>query len=344
MNDAGDFGFDFSGIKAYSGYYLDSQKLKESASGGIASAIAEGFISDGGVVFGVTYSPDFRNAEYCCVERLEDLKKIKGSKYITSKKEVFLDGEYRSVYKVLQEKLEKGYKVLFIGLGCDVGAVRQNLKVQGINTDKLYTIDLICHGPMSPKVASQFLDTLEKKYGSKVIDFNVRYKKTGWVPPYIRAVFESGEVFEQPFYDTDYGKAFSILSREACFHCKYRGESHESDITVGDYWGMIQETPEYNKYGVSILFLNREEKGNVLLDLIDRNAFYLQEADIVRALKGNTNYFKCRTKPDNYDGFVNNFEQQGLHYAVMHSMGAKTRAKYMLKKVLPKSVTDVLKK
>ena len=344
MNGAGDFGFDIRRIKTYSGYYLDHKKLKESASGGVASAIAEKFLMDGGVVFGVTYSPDFRNAEYCYAERPEELEKMKGSKYIASKKEVCIDGEYMSVYKVLQDKLEKGYKVLFIGLGCDVGAVHQYLKVQGVSTEKLYTIDLVCHGPTSPKVAAQYLDALEKKYKSRVIDFTVRYKKVGWVPPYIRAVFESGAVYEYPFYDTDYGKAFSIFPREVCFHCKFRGAFHASDITVGDYWGMIEKPPEYNIDGVSIIFLNNPNKGKMLLDLLDQKTFHIQETDIIRALKGNTNYYQCRKKPKNYDKFAKNFVEHGLHYAVVHSISTGTRAKSILKMVLPRPIIDALKK
>ena len=77
-----EFGFDISKIKAYSGYYKDERKLRASASGGIATEIAEKFILHGGVVFGVIYSSDFRNAEYYCAQSVDELDKLKGSKYI----------------------------------------------------------------------------------------------------------------------------------------------------------------------------------------------------------------------------------------------------------------------
>ena len=344
MNDAGEFGFDISGIKAYSGYYLDPGRLRESASGGAASAIAEGFLGAGGVVFGVTYGPDFRSAEYCCAERPEELERMKGSKYIASRKEVCVDGAYRSVYRAIQDKLENGYRVLFIGLGCDVGAVCRYLEVRGVGTENLYTMDLICHGPTSPEVAAQYLDALEKKRRSRVVDFTVRYKKTGWVPPYLRAVFESGEVYERPFYETDYGRAFSRFPRAGCFHCGFRGAHHASDLTVGDYWGVPEKPPEYNKDGVSILFLNRPGKGETLLELLDRETFHLREADVVRALKGNASYHQRRKKPKGYDQFAKNFAERGLHDAVARSTGIRARAKSALKSVLPQGVIKALKK
>ena len=105
MIETGDFGFDICSIKTFSGYYLDLDKLKDSSSGGAASAIAERFIMYGGVVFGVKYSRDFRSAEYCYAERTEELEQMKGSKYITSKKEVFFNGKYMSVYKYVSPLL-----------------------------------------------------------------------------------------------------------------------------------------------------------------------------------------------------------------------------------------------
>lgn len=50
-----------------------------------------------------------------------------------------------------------------------------------INTDKFYTIDLICAGPLPTKIHAAFVDELEKKYHSRLTSFNSRYKKEGWL-------------------------------------------------------------------------------------------------------------------------------------------------------------------
>ena len=70
-------GFDFTLIKSYSGYYVDDDNLLKSASGGAVSIISEAIVRRGGVVFGATYSDDYKRSEYKCVEKLEDLELLK---------------------------------------------------------------------------------------------------------------------------------------------------------------------------------------------------------------------------------------------------------------------------
>ena len=82
-------------MKAYSGFFKDQKKLLESASGGVATALSERIINCGGVVFGVKYTDDYHGAEYCCVESVEMLDQLKGSKYTRSSK--------GNIYRTLSE-------------------------------------------------------------------------------------------------------------------------------------------------------------------------------------------------------------------------------------------------
>ena len=126
-------------ICAYSGYFREREKLLASSSGGAAIAISEAIIKQGGVVFGACYSKDFRTAEFCCVENIKELSRLKGSKYVeTSKKDL---------WPLVAEKLRTGKKILFIGLGCDVAALRSFVRANKLNDENLYAIDLICYGP-----------------------------------------------------------------------------------------------------------------------------------------------------------------------------------------------------
>ena len=60
------------------GYYRDDQKLKESASGGICTALAEMMINQlNGVVFGAAYSNDFSQVEYAIATNVQQLSKKK---------------------------------------------------------------------------------------------------------------------------------------------------------------------------------------------------------------------------------------------------------------------------
>ena len=54
--------------------------------------------------------------------------------------------------------------------------------------------------------------------------------------------------------------------------------------------------------------------------------------DIDISLKNNRMYEKSRLKPSYYDSFDNDFKQNGLHYACVHSPGYKSYKKSALKK------------
>ena len=263
---------EYSGLQAYSGYYYDDNILKQSASGGAADVLARQVLEENGVVFGVAYSENFKSAGYICIESPDDLHLIRGSKYIVPNKQILIEGKYYSIYEVIEQKLKQNKKVLFIGLGCDVGAVKKYLEVNSIDDSNLYTIDLICHGPTFQAVQEDYINALEKKFASKIVEFSMRYKKKEWTPPYVYAAFANGKKYYKPFYETDLGYAFKVYSRKACFNCKYKGHNHIADLTVGDYWGLKPGMVGYNPKGVSII-LSRTEKGSHMISQINKDRF-----------------------------------------------------------------------
>ena len=167
--------FDSFNLKTYSGYYVDNDKLINSASGGAVSAISEAIISRGGVVFGASYSDDFKRAEYRCIDSLDGLELLKGSKYCETSKEIVINNETKSCYAVLEEKIKENRLILFVGLGCDIGAVLTYCESKKLDTSNLFTIDILCHGPTTALVHRQYIEGLEKKHRSKIKSFNVRY-------------------------------------------------------------------------------------------------------------------------------------------------------------------------
>lgn len=318
-----DINFDYSGLKAYSGYFKDNNELLSCSSGGAATAISKLIIKKGGIVYGVGYSDDFYQAEYKLAETIEQLDQFKGSKYVEVTKKIRVGDTYESVYSHVIKSLTSDKLVLFIGLGCDVSALIMMCKSKNINIKNLYTVNLICHGPTYKEVHTQYLEFLEKKYNSKIINFTVRFKKDKWQPIYLHAEFKNGKVYEVPFYDPyecDYGNAFRIYLKKSCYNCHFKGPNHKSDITVGDYWGIKQEMPGYNKNGVSILF-TRTPKGEELLSELSYVGFEVFSADIENALLNNKRYYTCVKKDEYYDKFETDLKEKGLHYAVTRWVG-----------------------
>ncbi len=291
--------------KVYCGWIDDSKKVIWSASGGLATAMSETVISAGGVVYGAAYSFDFKSSEYIRVEDAEGILRLKGSKYIKAKLT-------KELLDSLARDAKDGRKVLFIGLPCDTAAARSYVEKNELSTDNIIFTDLICHGATSPKVAEEFIEKIENKYKSKVVEFSVRYKNPYWTPLYLFAKFENGKKHIQLFNDTDYGIAFSQMPGINCYNCVNKGENYKSDITIGDYWGSKEGDVGFNKYGSSVAFTHTE-KGDGFINSLSN--FCLYDADMEKALNGNPRYSTSVKRTKENDVFRKNFDEKGLGFA-----------------------------
>lgn len=311
-------------IKVYAGYVKDESELVKSSSGGIATAMAKYIINNGGYVAGVKYSDDFYKAEYIVTNNIEDIEKLRGSKYIEADK--------NNVFNDVSTLLKEGKTVLFFGLPCVVAGIN---KFCAEFKENLITCELICHGPTLQKVQYEYIKYLENKFKSKVVSFSVRYKKEGWHPSYVYAEFENGRVFTKKFSDTHYGKVFGILGIERCYDCKFKGNSRTGDITIGDFWGATNEDDFWNENGVSVI-LAETEKGMEFINKIENVVLF--ESSFERAVKRNPMLITSKAKSKIYDKFKNDFEKYGLIKAVNKNIGLKEKIKNNIKKIIRKIV------
>ena len=317
-------------IAVYAGYMEDNKELMECSSGGIATAISKNFIQNGGYVAGVAYSEDFYRARYEITNRIEDLERFKGSKYT----EVYKG----SIYKDAKALLDSGEKVLFFGVPCMVAAMKAFLKE---DYENLITCDLICEGPTSAAVHEQYVKHLENRFGSKVTEFTVRRKKDAWVPKYLYAKFEDGQVFERNFRRTEYGYAFKVAGRESCYNCKFKGDNRKSDLTLGDFWGATEKDVFWNDKGVSLVFVHDEKAHKLLLNT---DCIKLFKSDFDRAVGENPMAIKSRKLRPEKKKFDKLFKKHGLIYAAKHSMKFKDRVSTWLKNIMPAWLEKLLKK
>jgi len=292
---------DTHALKAFSGFYKDENMLKKSASGGIASALAEKVLAEGGRVFGVAYSHDFKHAEYIEADSLDKINLLKGSKYIQARK--------GNLYKKIESSVKEDRPTFFIGLPCEVAAVKAFL---GGDRENLLTCDLICHGPTSEKVSEQYISRLEKSYKSKLKFFSVRYKEKGWEPMYVKAKFENGKVFLKPFFETEYGIAFRRMSRPSCANCSFKGGNRASDLTIGDFWGLAPADKGYNANGVSVMIVNTPKGEELLRDI---PGFSMEETDVEAAISGNPFFNASKNLKGVRGAFSKGFANKGLFSA-----------------------------
>jgi len=317
-------------IAAFAGYIDDSKELLQCSSGGLSTALSKKMIKDGGYVAGVRYSDDYRKAQYDIAGNIKDLDRFKGSKYIEVDK--------GTIFKDVKALLDDGEKVLFFGLPCMVGAMKSFLKKE---YDNLITVELICHGPTNAKVHQQYVEYLESKYQSKIVDFSVRKKIEKWKPIYLYAKFENGESFSDKFYSTEYGYAFGIMSRPSCYNCRFRGNARVGDIMVGDFWGATEKDAFWNSEGVSSILVH-SEKGLEFLKATEGIKLY--ETTFERIVEKNKNIIQSRKKHPEKEKFERLFFEKGLFYASTHAKGIKAKIKMVIDKYVPKSIKPIIKK
>lgn len=290
---------------AFDGYYAGSLKTEETktcASGGAATAISKKFIEEGGIVYGVTYEEEFNNIKFNRAVKRCEIEDFKGSKYAQARK--------YEIYNQIKLDLKNDKKVLFIGLPCEVSALK---KVTQEISQNLYTIELVCHGPTSLKVHREYCEGLKKKYSCEISEFSVRYKKNGkWKPYYVRAKMKNGEEHIEKFHESDYGVAFRYLKRPSCNVCQIKTPYLYGDVMLGDYHAASFGMPCFNPQGVSVL-LPHSLKGKALLDMLGSD-FQIYEISQHSALL-NQAIKEAIPKRSYRNGFSKVFQKSGLNKA-----------------------------
>lgn len=261
------------------GWASDQEIREKASSGGVATAIELAFVNNGGTVC----SCSLENGDFCFsfAQTEKEVKKFTGSKYVKSNPE--------GIYRKILDKLKKGEKVLFVGLPCQVAAVKNFVG----DKENLYTVDLICHGTPSPKILERFLNDYHLDIrNAQNIKFRVKTK----------FYLESDQKrFTVPTVVDNYLMTFldSASYTENCYDCKYAKPERVSDITLGDSWGS-ELAEDIQSKGVSLV-LCQTEKGKALLEQTD---LHLLDVDLERAIQWNHQLHRPSVKPKQRDKFL----------------------------------------
>ena len=244
-------------IYVAAGRIRDSADLTNSSSGGAFTALSNLFIKNGSVVACSGYDYKLHCQKFKIVETIAERNQARGSKYIQA--------DSSSIYHDVEDWIKNNQDkiLMFIGLGCQADAMHRYAELKGFR-DKIFIVDIICHGVASPAVWKEYVCSKEAKAG-KIHFLNFKDKRKGWEHPTAVAKSESGEIdlfdFVTMFYSGD-------ILRPSCHKCPYATEKRTSDITIGDYWGIKDKIPTfYNAMGTS-LFLIHSQEGKKVFDNI----------------------------------------------------------------------------
>lgn len=290
--------------RTYAAVHSQADILEKSSSGGAFTAIAEEIINDGGFVCGAIYDQDF-NIIHSITDKLEGLAPMRGSKYAP--------GSAYPIFSEIREILKTGRKVLFTGLPCQVVGLKAYLGKQA-TADNLITCDIICHGIVSHTLYKGFLSSLNKKDKS-IISINFRQKVTDGTV--LRVIYSDNTYLDTPFEKNYY---YHILLsnnclRKSCYNCIAKKGFKQSDITIGDFWGIKNFLPELDeKKGISVIFAHTT-KADEIISRISRR-MHLINTPFSAAVYENSSYWISPVHYPSREKFIQHLNKYGYKQTV----------------------------
>ena len=268
-------------VMCWQGWAKDDRLRARASSGGLATALAAAFLRNGGVV----YTCVFRDGEFAFVrmERASDLETAAGSKYVKS--------TMRGAYAHVKKSLLENEKVLVIGLPCQIAGVKNFVgeKLQ----ERLYTIDLICHGTPAPELLELYLRQRGKSLKT-VREISFRNKDCYGLA---FASAQKGISRSRDAYMIAFLNGLSYT--ENCYRCAYARYERVGDITLGDSWGSDLSKEEVNK-GISLI-MTQSQKGKDLLRIAE---VVLHDVDMKKAISVNHQLSHPPVRPPKRDEFI----------------------------------------
>ncbi len=281
-------------------YAQDLDSRLESTSGGLFYELARYTVSHNGTVCGCVWDDDF-TAKHICTQNLDDVKRMRGSKYVQS--------DLGSCFKEIKQALKTG-RVLFTGTPCQTTALSHYV---GDHTN-LITCALICGGVPSPRVWKLYKESLEESAGSKIARLHMRSKETNWLVPEVSVEFENGRrireiLLTRNLYGTNFGAGLTISN--ACMDCSYKLDQVSADILIGDHWGINSRMlrSSGNKGASCVIMLTG--KGKALFRSIE-DTLIQEDGDLQGIIDSHRVLMKSHVPNRNRDEFFHRLNHENI--------------------------------
>lgn len=296
-------------LVTYVGYCTDEKLRRTSSSGAVFPLAAKWCISKGGVVFGAQY--DGTRVIHSRAETMEEVRLFKGSKYVQS--------DIGITYRQAKEALEREKYVLYTGLPCQIEGLKAYLEKE---YERLYTIDLICHGIGAPGIWEKYIKVFHR--GKKINHIDFKNKDVGWNKEQLVIQYANGREYRRfPLDDYyDYGFNKNIFLRSACYDCKFKGFNRKSDLTIGDAWGVERYAPRFrDDKGCSLVFVH-SEKGKEIFKEISKGMKY-EAVEGKKAVTYNQRMISSVPKTPKRKEFYENLKKYSFRLSMMLTKGEK---------------------
>ena len=306
----------------YAGRLKDKSALMSSSSGGAFTALSDAFLKSGDAVVAAVYNYENHTVEFQMILDEKQRERAKGSKYMQSK-----PGDiYQEAYHWLMDNPKK--ELLFVGMGCQSDGFRKFSEIKGIR-DRVYIVDIICHGSPSPKLWREYAESIQKKDG-RITYLTFKDKRNGWKSP---TAYVKVNGSERPL--KDYVKVFynRCALRPSCYECPYATTERKTDMTIGDFWHIEETIPDFYDPNGNSLFLIHTGRGEELFEKIRDNMDY-RLSNTAQCWQANLE--APTQKSEQRDVFWNDYQKKGIDFVIKKygTVPMKKKVKNKLLKIL----------
>ena len=306
----------------YAGRLKDKSALMSSSSGGAFTALSDAFLKSRDAVVAAVYNYENHTVEFQMILDEKQRERAKGSKYMQSK-----PGDiYQEAYHWLMDNPKK--ELLFVGMGCQSDGFRKFSEIKGIR-DRVYIVDIICHGSPSPKLWREYAESIQKKDG-RITYLTFKDKRNGWKSP---TAYVKVNGSERPL--KDYVRVFynQCALRPSCYECPYATTERKTDMTIGDFWHIEETIPDFYDPNGNSLFLIHTDRGEKLFEKVRDNLDY-RLSNTAQCWQANLE--APTQKSEQRDVFWNDYQKKGIDFVIKKygTVPMKTKVKNKLLKIL----------
>ena len=244
----------------YAAVSKDVDNVEHSSSGGIFFELCKKILGESGVVYGAVQESVFE-VVHRRAETQEQAELFRRSKYLESRT--------GTCYREVEKDLEKGRKVLFSGVGCQIAGLYCYL---GKKYENLFTCEVVCHGIPSHLAYEKYLEEMEHRLGDAVCGIVFRDKSRGWRNNSICESYKSGRksLSSSSVHPLHAVYLKGINMRSICGFCRYAHVPRTADITLADFWQYKGKlVGEDWDEGISLIAVNNEQGEALLKGIAD---------------------------------------------------------------------------